>query len=66
MSETLKLSNQDRDLVMTELENPSEPNESLKELFKASTQEKQDKDNKDIKTNILLDICCPGRFNLSR
>lgn len=41
MSETLKLSNQDRDLVMTELENPSEPNESLKELFKASTQEKQ-------------------------
>jgi len=39
MSETLKLSNQDRDLVMTELENPSEPNESLKELFKASTQE---------------------------
>ena len=35
-------------------------------LFKASTQEKQDKDNKDIKTNILLDICCPGRFNLSR
>lgn len=50
MSETLKLSNQDRDLVMTELENSSEPNESLKELFKASTQEKQDKDNKDIKT----------------
>lgn len=44
MSKTLKLSNQDRDLVMTELENPSEPNESLKELFKASTQEKQDKD----------------------
>ncbi len=35
---------------MTELENPSEPNESLKELFKASTQEKQGKDNKDVKT----------------
>lgn len=36
MSETLKLSNQDRDLVMTELENPSEPNESLKEIRKKS------------------------------
>lgn len=50
MSETLKLSNQDRDLVMTELENPSEPNESLKELFKASNKEKQNNDDKDTKT----------------
>ena len=48
--ETIKLTNQDRDLIMAELENPSEPNEALKKLFKASTQEKQDKDNKDIKT----------------
>ena len=32
---------------MTELENPSEPNESLKELFKTSTNEKQNKDNKE-------------------
>ncbi len=48
--ETIKLSNQDRDLVMAELENPSEPNESLKKLFKLSTNEKQNKDNKEIKT----------------
>ena len=50
MSETLKLSNQDRDLVMTELENPSEPNNSLKELFKSSSKDKQNKDNKEIET----------------
>ncbi len=47
---TIKLSNQDRDLVMAELEKPSEPNESLKELFKTSNKEKQNKDNKDIET----------------
>lgn len=48
--ENIKLSNQDRDLVMAELEKPSEPNESLKELFKTSNKEKQNKDNKDIET----------------
>ena len=48
--EIVKLSNQDRELVMTELENPSEPNDSLKELFKSSSKEKQNKDNKKIET----------------
>ena len=48
--ENIKLSNQDRDLVMTELENPSEPNDSLRELFKSSSKEKQNKDNKKIET----------------
>lgn len=48
--ETIKLTNQDRDLVMAELENPSEPNESLKELFKTSNKEKQNNDDKDTKT----------------
>ena len=48
--ENIKLSNQDRDLVMTELENPSEPNDSLRELFKSSSKEKQNKDNKEIET----------------
>ena len=37
--EIVKLSNQDRDLVMTELENP-----------KSSSKEKQNKDNKEIET----------------
>lgn len=49
--ENIKLSNQDRDLVMTELENPSEPNDSLRELFKSSSKEKQNKDNKRSKHN---------------
>ena len=31
--EIIKLTNKDRDLVMAELENPSEPNEALKKLF---------------------------------
>ena len=44
-TETIKLTNKDRDLVMAELKNPSEPNESLKELFKFSSQKKQNKDN---------------------
>lgn len=44
-TETIKLSNKDRDLLMAELNNPSEPNESLKALFKDSTKEKQKKDN---------------------
>lgn len=48
--ESIKLTNQDRDLVMTELKNPSEPNDSLKELFKSSSKEKQNKDNKEIET----------------
>lgn len=48
--ENIKLSNQDRDLVMTELENPSEPNDSLRELFKSLSKEKQNKDNKNIET----------------
>ena len=48
--EIVKLSNQDRELVMTELENSSEPNDSLKELFKSSSKEKQNKDNKKIET----------------
>ncbi len=33
-NETLLLSNRDRDLVMSVLENPPEPNEALKGLFK--------------------------------
>ena len=33
-NETLVLSNRDRDLVMNLLDNPPEPNEALKELFK--------------------------------
>ncbi len=33
-NETLILSNQDRDLVMDLLDNPPEPNEALKGLFK--------------------------------
>lgn len=33
-NETLLLSNRDRDLVMSILENPPEPNEALKGLFK--------------------------------
>jgi uncharacterized protein (DUF1778 family) len=37
--ETIELSNKDRDLIMAEMEKPSEPNEALKELFKASNQE---------------------------
>ena len=48
--ENIKLSNQDRDLVMTELENSSEPNDSLRELFKSLSKEKQNKDNKKIET----------------
>ena len=31
--ETIKLTNKDRDLVMSKLENPPEPNEALKKLF---------------------------------
>jgi uncharacterized protein (DUF1778 family) len=54
--ENIKLSNQDRDLVMTELENPSEPNDSLRELFKSSSKEKQNKDNKEIETQYVLDF----------
>ena len=33
-NETLMLSNRDRDLVMAALENPPEPNEALKRLFR--------------------------------
>lgn len=33
-NETLMLSNKDRDFVMNLLDNPSEPNEALKELFR--------------------------------
>lgn len=33
-NEMLILSNRDRDLVMSALENPSEPNEALKGMFK--------------------------------
>ena len=47
MTETIKLTNKDRDLVMAELNNPSEPNESLKELFNSSSKENQDKDHTD-------------------
>ena len=46
--ETIKLSNQDRDLVMAELENPSEPNEVLKKLFDSSRKSKPEDDNKDV------------------
>ena len=45
--ETIKLSNKDRDLIMTELENPSEPNEELKKLFDSSSKSKPEDDNKD-------------------
>ena len=38
--ETIKLTNKDRELVMSELENPSEPNEALKKLFNTSSEEK--------------------------
>ena len=31
--ETIILTNKDRDLVMSKLENPPEPNEALKKLF---------------------------------
>ena len=48
--ETIKLSNQDRDLVMEELENPSEPNEALKKLFVSSRDLKLEDDSKDKKT----------------
>ncbi len=48
--ETIKLSNQDRDLVMEKLENPSEPNEALKKLFDSSRDSKLNDDNKDKKT----------------
>ena len=37
--ETIILSNKDRDLVMAELENPSEPNVDLKQLFNTSNQD---------------------------
>ena len=47
-NETIKLSNQDRDLVMAELENPSEPNEVLKKLFVSSRKSKPEDDNKDV------------------
>ena len=33
-NEIIALSNRDRDLVMAALENPPEPNESLKDLFR--------------------------------
>ncbi len=33
-TETITLSDSDRDLVMSALENPPEPNEDLKDLFK--------------------------------
>lgn len=33
-NETLLLSNKDRDLIMNLLDNPPEPNEALKELFR--------------------------------
>ena len=33
-NETLQLSNKDRDFVMNLLDNPPEPNEALKELFR--------------------------------
>ena len=46
--ENIKLSNQDRDLVMAELENPSEPNEVLKKLFVSSRKSKPEDDNKDV------------------
>ena len=46
--ETIKLSNQDRDLVMAELENPYEPNEALKKLFDSSRKSKPEDDNKDV------------------
>ena len=48
--ETIKLSNQDRDLVMAELENPSEPNEALKKLFDSSRKSKLNDDSKVKKT----------------
>ena len=48
--ETIKLTNKDRDLLMTELENPSEPNEALKELFDSSRKSKHEDDSKDKKT----------------
>ena len=37
-TETIKLTNKDRDLVMSELVNPSEPNEVLKKLFNTSSE----------------------------
>ena len=46
--ENIKLSNQDRDLVMAELENPYEPNEALKKLFDSSRKSKPEDDNKDV------------------
>ena len=46
--EIVKLSNQDRDLVMAELENPSKPNEALKKLFDSSRKSKHEDDNKDV------------------
>ncbi|WP_407428354.1 DUF1778 domain-containing protein [Treponema sp.] len=45
--ETIKLSNKDRDLIMAELENTSEPNEALKKLFDSSKKSKLEDDNKD-------------------
>ena len=47
--EIIKLSKQDRDLVMAELENPSEPNEALKKLFYSSRDSKLEDDSKDKK-----------------
>ena len=43
--ETIKLTNQDRDLIMAELENPSEPNEALKKLFDPSKKSKLEDKN---------------------
>ena len=45
--ETIKLSNKDRDLIMAELENTSEPNEALKKLFDSSRKSKPEDDNRD-------------------
>ena len=42
--ETIKLTNKDRDLLITELENPSEPNEALKGLFDSSRKSKHEDD----------------------
>lgn len=44
--EIVKLTNQDRDLIMAELENPSEPNEALKKLFDFSKDSNLEEDNK--------------------
>ena len=44
--ESIKLTNQDRDLIMAELENPSEPNEALKKLFDSSKDSNLEEDNK--------------------